>query len=410
MALRGTLKDFGVADIFQLIGHQGKTGFLAIRERGREIQIGFRDGSVVSANSSTRKERDMLGGLLVRAEVITNEQLGQALDIQKRRGGRLGEILVDAGAVAPQSMQQFVRLQMNDSLYQLFLWSNGTYEFNQTHVDLPTDIEPLRSESVLMEGFRQVDEWPQIRKAIPGYTITFKRVEDLEKLDAGEAASGEEELDFDDAFAEFEAGASSKRTNRLKNIGQNERIVYQLAVPGRDVQKIIDLSRLGEFETCKALMTLIDAAILATEAPTKAEPQKTGQKAPAHAPLGGGITRRRVSTVSLVGRALGVVAALAVIVLLAQYTYGWHLRGWAPMRESTGFVAQDVQAAVTTTQLQKIEHALAVYKAEAGDYPGSLSGLVDAGLLKRNDLTFPWREPYHYARKDNGYELLRPLY
>lgn len=408
MALRGTLKDFGIADIFQLIGHQGKTGTLVVRERGREVSIGFRDGSVVSAHSSSRKERDLLGGLLVRAEVITNEQLGQALDIQKRGGGRLGEILINAGAVTPQSMQQFVRLQMNDSLYQLFLWSNGTYEFNLTNVDMPIDIDPLRSESVLMEGFRQVDEWPLIRKAIPGYAITFKRVEDLEKLDAGEAASGEEELDFDDAFAEFEAGTSSQRTNRLKNIGQNERIVYQLAVPGRDVQKIIDLSRLGEFETCKALMTLIDAGILEAEAPAKAEP---AAKAPSNAPLGGGmVARRNTSTVSLFGRAVGVIGALAVIVLLAQYTYGWHLRGWAPLREPTGFVAQDVQSAVSTTQIQKIERALAIYKAESGDYPRALAGLVDAGLLKRNDLTFPWHEPYFYAVKDGSYELLRPLY
>lgn len=408
MALRGTLKDFGIADIFQLIGHQGKTGFLTIRERGREVQIGFRDGSVVAANSSTRKERDMLGGLLVRAEVITNEQLGQALDIQKSRGGRLGEILVEGGAVNAQSMQQFVRLQMNDSLYQLFLWSSGTYEFNQTNVDLPADIEPLRSESVLMEGFRQVDEWPVIRRAIPGYGITFKRIEDLEKLDAGEAAQGEEELDFDDAFAEFEAGASSQRTNRLKNIGQNERIVYQLAVPNRDVQKIIDLSRLGEFETCKALMTLIDAGIIETVAPAKAE--SAPKSTPSNAPLGGMTQRRAASTWSLVGRALSALAAVALVVVIAQYTYGWHLRGWAPLRESTGFVAQDVQSAVSTTQLQKIERALAVYRAESGDYPNELVGLVEAGLLKRNDLTFPWRQPYYYARKEAGYELLRPLY
>ncbi|MBC7794038.1 MAG: DUF4388 domain-containing protein [Clostridia bacterium] len=408
MALRGTLKDFGVADIFQLIGHQGKTGFLIIRERGRETSIGFRDGSVVSASSSTRKERDMLGGLLVRAEVITNEQLGQALDIQKRRGGRLGEILVDAGAVTPQSMQQFVRLQMNDSLYPLFLWSNGTYEFNQTPVDLPQDIEPLRSEGVLMEGFRQVDEGPGIRKAIPGYGITFKRVEDLEKLDAGESGSGEEELDFDDAFAEFESGTSSHRTNRLKNIGQNERIVYQLAVPGRDVQKIIDLSRLGEFETCKALTTLIDAGIVDTQAPAKAEVQK--KSAPSNAPLGGG-SRRRVGGVgSLVGKAFGVLAAVALVVFLSQRTYGWHLRGWAPLRKPTGFVTQDVQAALSTTQLQKIERALAIYRAEAGDYPRELTNLVDVGLLKRTDLAFPWRKPYYYARRQGGYELLRPLY
>ena len=78
---------------------------------------------------------------------------------------------------------------------------------------------PNRSETVLMEGFRQVDEWPLIRKSIPGYAITFHKLEDLEKLDAGEKAQGEQELDFDDAFAEFESGQSSQRTGRLKERG-----------------------------------------------------------------------------------------------------------------------------------------------------------------------------------------------
>src|SRR6185369_145730 len=97
MALRGTLKDFGIADIFQLIGHQGKTGVLTVRDRGREVQIGFRDGSVVQAVATNRRERDMLGGMLVRAEVITQDQLDQALTIQKKSGDRLGEVLADSG-------------------------------------------------------------------------------------------------------------------------------------------------------------------------------------------------------------------------------------------------------------------------------------------------------------------------
>ncbi len=407
MALRGTLKDFGIADIFQLIGHQGKTGVLAVRDRGREVQIGFRDGSVVHAGATNRRERDMLGGMLVRAEVITQDQLDQALAIQKKSGDRLGEVLADSGLVEPSSMQMFVRLQLHETLYQLFLWNGGTYEFNQTNVELPSDVDPLRSETVLMEGFRQVDEWPLIRKSIPGYGITFHKVEDLESLDAGDSPKAEVELDFDDAFAEFEAGASSPRASRLKNIGQNERIVYQLIAPGRDVQKIIDLSRLGEFETCKALVTLIEAGIIETE--TVADTRFA--KSAANSSLGGIGARRSIGTWPMLGRAAVVLGLIVAVVIMSQRTYGWRLRGWVSLREPTGFVAQDVQSVVSTTQLQKIERALAVYRAEAGDYPRDLMALVDSGLLKQNDIRFPWKQQYFYARKDGGsYELLRPLY
>jgi hypothetical protein len=352
----------------------------------------------------------MLGGLLVRAEIITPEQLTQALEIQRKGGQKLGDVLVDSGLVERQSLQMFIRLQLHETLYQLFLWSSGTYEFNQTDVELPSDVEPVRSESVLMEGFRQVDEWPGIRKSIPGYNITFHRIEDLEKLDAGEAGKGDEELDFDDAFAEFEAGQSSQRTNRLKDIGKNERSVYQLAIPGRDVQKIIDLSRLGEFETCKALVTLIGAGIIETE--TVVADARALRSTASPPPLGGGIVARRVSgTGSLLIKVGAIAACLVAIVVTGQRTVlGWRLRGWGPLREPNGYVAQEMQAVVSATQLQKIERALAVYHAEAGDYPRELAMLVEAGLLKPNDIRFPWKQPYFYATKDGDYELLRPLY
>ena len=47
MALRGTLGDFGIADIFQLVGHQQKTGILLLKNRELEVRIYFVEGNVV---------------------------------------------------------------------------------------------------------------------------------------------------------------------------------------------------------------------------------------------------------------------------------------------------------------------------------------------------------------------------
>ena len=49
MALRGTLGDFSLADILQLIGLQRKTGVLVLRRGSDEVSIGFDAGRVVSA-------------------------------------------------------------------------------------------------------------------------------------------------------------------------------------------------------------------------------------------------------------------------------------------------------------------------------------------------------------------------
>ena len=74
MALTGTLEDFGIAEILQLIGQQAKTGVLHLHGRGDEIHIAIADGCVVRAEAAGRKARERLGNMLVRAELIRPER------------------------------------------------------------------------------------------------------------------------------------------------------------------------------------------------------------------------------------------------------------------------------------------------------------------------------------------------
>ena len=57
MALAGTLKDFGIADILQLIGQQQKTGVLHLESKDQEVQIAFEDGNIVRAESIAARRR-----------------------------------------------------------------------------------------------------------------------------------------------------------------------------------------------------------------------------------------------------------------------------------------------------------------------------------------------------------------
>ncbi len=41
VALRGNLQDFGIADIFQLIGQQRKTGILEFKDGQESVQLRF---------------------------------------------------------------------------------------------------------------------------------------------------------------------------------------------------------------------------------------------------------------------------------------------------------------------------------------------------------------------------------
>lgn len=402
MALRGTLKDFGIADIFQLIGHQGKSGVLTVSEKQRQVQVHFRDGNVVRATTSTRREKHLLGRMLVRAEVLTEAQLEQALEIQRTSGRRIGDVLVDSGLLDRGTLSSFYRLQTHETIYQLFLWTNGTYEFNAEDVKLFEDEEPLRSENVLMEGFRQVDEWPSIRKQIVSYGLKFEILVDLDAISSGEgaAATDDDDFDLDAAFGELD-GDSGSSDPRLKGVGENERKVYQLVASDRDVQKIIDLSRLGEFETCKALATLMSNGIIRATEVSEDRANRAGA-------LGGGITAGRAAGLGSSLLRLALVAAVVAGVFVGAERMGYDASLWAGS-ESRGYQSQALERQLSRARIEVIRRALEVYHARYGRYPESLQTLVQTGLVSARDLKFPWSQTYYYERDGSGYRLLRPL-
>jgi type IV pilus assembly protein PilB len=53
----------------------------------------------------------LLGELLIERQVITSEQLEEALDIQKKKGGLIGEILVEKGFAKEEDIAQALTAQ-----------------------------------------------------------------------------------------------------------------------------------------------------------------------------------------------------------------------------------------------------------------------------------------------------------
>ena len=49
VGLNGNLRDFGISEVFQLIGQQRKTGTLRVREGTREMELHFDEGRIITA-------------------------------------------------------------------------------------------------------------------------------------------------------------------------------------------------------------------------------------------------------------------------------------------------------------------------------------------------------------------------
>jgi hypothetical protein len=390
MALKGTLKDFGIADILQLIGQQQKTGSLVLTQKQDTVAVTFKDGNIVRAETTSRNRKDLIGSMLVAASLVTEQQLEFALETQKRTLQRLGDVLVSQGVITDQKFKAMVQLQTSETLFKLFAWKAGTYEFEQKDVETENTLTPLRAESVLMEGFRRVDEWPVVRKRITSLQMTFEKIKELPpeelKKDDFDAA-------LDDAFAE-EKKAVNK--GEFQSVGENERKAYNLIAPGRTVQRIIELSALGEFETAKALCNLINLEYAKGVPPEGKGGDDFESDSRASAVLG------------VVGRiAVTMVVVAALLFIGTRIDFGAMKLGGS---NATTFTDPAAQRFASQQQLSRLAAAIDVFKLEKGSLPMGLNELVESDLLAADDLHFPWREPYFYRRGDDGtYVLLPPL-
>ena len=384
MALSGTLKDFGIADILQLIGHQTKTGRLILKSGGDEVEVSFIDGNVVFATEKARQQANLLGNLLLRAELLSTDQLNEALAMQQRTLKRLGDIVVEMQFVTAQQLAQIMRLQTTETLYKLFAWKNGTYEFTQEDIDpQKSSFDSIRAESILLEGFRRMDEWPQVRKKLPWTDATFEKLKDLDTRDLPSIDDGG--LGLDGAASD----ADGKPTERHK-------LLYRLAVGGKDIQRVVDASRTGEFEALKGLLDLVEWGYL------KPVPPPRGTAA---------ITKGLASS----GRKLAKSGALmrlglsAAFFLATLFLVRWIAPALGSSRAETPARRGAVARLLSHDQMIRLESALELYRTEHGEYPQALQQLVEGQLVNEQDLRYPYRESYYYRRTPQGFVLLPPL-
>ncbi|TMG80409.1 MAG: DUF4388 domain-containing protein, partial [Betaproteobacteria bacterium] len=124
--------------------------------------------------------------MLVKGELITHEQLQAAIDAQgKHRDKRIGDLLIELGSITREELHGHVRTQIEEAVYLLFTWNEGTFNFEaDVHPERQDILVAINPESLLLEGARRVDEWSLIEKKIPTFDMVFDA--DWRKLAATE--------------------------------------------------------------------------------------------------------------------------------------------------------------------------------------------------------------------------------
>jgi hypothetical protein len=239
MPIEGPLKELSIHDVFQLLDLARKTGTLRITSELRQNAgtVQFERGAVVAAE--IRSNPHLLGTLLLRAGKLGEEDFARACAMQAAGDQRrLGDILLDIGAVSRRELERQAKAQVEEVIFELMSWSEGYFSFSDDPgPDGGAPVVRIPTEALLMEAARRIDEWARIEARVPHLGV----VPQLVPPDAG----GTTRLDL--LPAEWQLLAAVDGT--------------------RDVRALAQSTGRSEFDVARTLFGLASAGVVKLEDP-----------------------------------------------------------------------------------------------------------------------------------------------
>jgi DNA-binding response OmpR family regulator len=235
--LRGDLRVVPLAEVLQLLDVQEQSGVLTVERTGARVDIYFRRGRVDQAIAEGVPEEFLLGRFVVDAELMSRGDFAGFLesraDVTSAR--LLGQQLVKLGHIAEADLKACLTRQSSELIYEILRWRHGRFRFN-AGMELPPSVIDaalgLDVEAVLMEGYRRVDEWHLIERAIDNFDVVFLRNED--------------------SVAQMGRG----------RLTREELAVLELVNGKNSVKDIVRKSRMGSFEVSKMLYRLLSIKLV----------------------------------------------------------------------------------------------------------------------------------------------------
>jgi hypothetical protein len=338
MALEGSIRDFGLSDILQLIHFQKKTGVLTVSGYTDKVRLVFHEGSIIGAESRKRLEENRMGKILIKKRLIKEDDLLNALKEQKVTGLMIGAMLLRKGQIGKEELREVLYSQMNETVYQLFSWKEGSYEFRSEQVTIDREMPiTIDTQQILMESLRKVDEWSILEGRIAPDTVFMR----AEKNDY--AATPEEQ-------------------EVLKHVdGEN------------DVSIIIELSSLDDMQASSAFASLLDHGVIApieaslVAAEDIAVPVKT----------------REMPVLKLIS--LAFIAFFFFLIAISPACLKGKETPWGPLA---------LNRLRSVGHIEELRFMAEVYRYRNGAYPASLDQIG-----RSHDI---WGSPYVYKAERDG--------
>jgi hypothetical protein len=332
--MQGTLQDFRIAEILQLVAGQQKTGLLRVESHGKVLTFYFDRGTLVSCRDRRNTIRDPLADYVLQYGIV-DKQRGEQLahECEQRKfdfaARLLGEHLID-----PETLGQVLDDLAQELVYRTFDWRDGTYRFILGEEFLQGLQHRISHtvESLLMEAARRADEWPRLRLRIPGSQVLLELVESVP-------------ADIDP---------------------QSAAVLERLSTPRR-VGDLVATSRIPEYEVYEILSSAVEAGIVRIlEVPAARGRALDVRKRPAH------VDEEPIGISSL------AMWVLAVSISILSACGGLIVAAHARNRAASGATVE-----IRTDQARHdLATGLEAYRAITGRYPVQLDELTLQGLVQ----------------------------
>jgi hypothetical protein len=249
MAFKGTLREFKVPDILQLISLQKKSGILTFNSQEGFITLIFEDGFIIGIDAFPKKLEMRVGNVFVKQEIISEEMLQRALSIQKRTNQKVGEILIGMGLIDEKVIPEMLKIQATQIVLSLFNWKKGEYNFKVLdYIDKELRLlTPIAVDNLIMEGVQMLDEWPLIKKVIPSEDIVFEPV-----------FLGNKKISM---ISEYDDDLQNKDSNTL-NLTETEVNLLKYINSKNTVKDIVEMGLFTEYRIYKNLFNLFNKGLM----------------------------------------------------------------------------------------------------------------------------------------------------
>jgi hypothetical protein len=355
MALSGSLREFSLSEILQLLSSQRKTGSLRL-SRGSESRVVYLlEGRIAAMRDRGFSEDDPLVRFLRRVHRLSEEQMRGIASIHAESNRDLIDLLLNGRYIEREELAILYERMVLDVLHEILSWDDGTYSFSNVAPPESALQVSLSTESMLMEAVRRMDELRRYKNKLTDPSLVL----------------GLKELPDPDA-----------------PLGEEEKELFGLVDGRRTLGELVLESPFNDFEAYEALFRLIEAGWI--EIQGRRAPETVSDDAVPARPSGLGATWRIEAVLA---------AGCAALVLTMQ------LLAWKTTRpaEPAGDPATNAYASLG---LRDVRAALEAEHAKSGRYPEALETLVERGWLEKSQLAPGGSKlVFRAAPDDSSYEL-----